>query len=161
MLWLEKEVILRHLRDKQEEHYLVMVVGEEIKKLGNFMNNIKKGLGGWMILLTMFLLLNFFIWFEASVKYALILTNIKYTIFFLVSSAITISFLYVLILEFKKKRKFVHFSIIVYWISLFLSIFINLINMNEDYLPLGAVIIGVIMNIYLKQSKRVENTFVN
>ena len=127
-----------------------------------------KGLGGWLILFQIglivssiqivFLLLSVISEFTSDIADIL---NLIYVLIF--GTLITIS----LIKFYKKKNNCPKFLIILLWVGFAFNLFFAIYNgsLNEEIVYSFDLIISLIVNIiwtlYLKKSKRVKNTFVN
>ena len=119
-------------------------------------------IGGWLILFTIGLFVITFIWVIMFVLSGIVLFGSTFETFSLVLfilSFLTMSFgIFSLILEFKKKKKFVKFLICTLILNLILTIVVSI--KFETYSNIISGILGAIVWIwYFVVSKRVKKTF--
>jgi len=130
----------------------------------------KEGLGGWMILPTVYFFISLFLMgFLATGVFTAVMSifvGIEGALGNLASSSMhLISFALILttiIFEFKKKQIFPKFAIITLW-AVFILTSLNAIIFLEFTVQqvLKDVAMPVILTLYLLKSQRVKNTFIN
>ncbi len=135
-----------------------------------------KGLGGWLVLFQIGIILSAILLARAIFN-LLDSLDITFNIFSLLLNIILLIFdIYVIILMYKKSRKFPKTTIITLWVSVAIysfSLIPAYLSKEVDISLRQYVVISMIANtffqaakaiiwtIYLKKSRRVKNTFVN
>lgn len=127
-------------------------------------NKIKKpnGIGGWLILPTIGLFLSAaiylfsFILFGAAIL--LDVANISDMYLFFTSIVMFCLVIYLIVIEFKKKKLFPKLAIFTLWLGVILAVISGLID--GDFYGVTQQTVGAILwSSYFKVSKRVKNTF--
>jgi|TARA_Y100000310_G_scaffold82293_1_gene78887 hypothetical protein len=118
-----------------------------------------KGIGGWLIIVTIGLLLGIVGYGFLTVTYAIEISSSIDVLLVLLMGAFTGITFYTLRLEFKESKHFPKWFIFYLWLGVFMGIIISLEDI--DYVSIfSSVIFAVIWTRYIKVSKRVKNTFV-
>ncbi len=121
-----------------------------------------KGIGGWLIMPTISLVLTGLI-YSGLVLILILDLLIASTIFDLLFIIILGGFayltIYTFILELKHRKIFINYMKIWLWSSVVIVLFLSFID--GDYSDIvGAIVFATIWTWYLEESKRVENTFI-
>ena len=127
-------------------------------------NNELKGLGGWLILVTVtiFLVLLTYFLFALIQVINLILGKINLSIasWLVLSIVYIVLFGYCLYLEFKHRKEFPTWFLTSMWISSILTIIIDQIQKSKVISSWWTIFVTLIWTWYFVKSKRVKNTFV-
>jgi len=123
-----------------------------------------EGIGGWLILPTIGLFLAVGLWLFNFVILGLSLSSEESgtyeLITFLISMIMAFLAVYLLVLEFKKKKHFPEWAIAYLWAGVLVTILLSVLD--GDYSDVFLTVIGaIIWTSYFNVSKRVKNTFVN
>ncbi|MAG79073.1 hypothetical protein CMI40_01720 [Candidatus Pacearchaeota archaeon] len=118
-----------------------------------------KGIGGWLILPTIGLLLGILLYSFLTILYAIDISSSFDVLLVLLLGVSTGITFYTLRLEFKESKRFPRWYIFYLWFGLFVAIMISFGDV--DYTSISSsIIFAVIWTWYIKVSKRVKNTFV-
>ncbi len=136
-----------------------------------------KGLGGWLVLFQIGLILSIIIIFKAILNFNSDDFEIRFNILSMLLNILTIMAMgYVLILFYTKSKRFQKTAIIVLWASVaiyLLSMILASFSQEIDASLRVYLFVSIVSNtlfqtakatiwtLYLKKSKRVKNTFVN
>lgn len=123
-----------------------------------------QGIGGWLILPTLnFLIIAIASTFVSIVSAGVLLSGefeINDIVFFSIYALLALLTIYVVILEFKKKKTFPNWAIAALWISVAATIFLSILDGDYAYV-FGSIVGAVIWTSYFNTSKRVKNTFID
>jgi len=133
-------------------------------KISKSKNNELKGLGGWLILVTVTLVLVPLMYFLFALIQIIdiILGKISFSIvlWLVISIVYTVLFGYCLYLESKHRKEFPTWFLTLIWISLILTIIIDQIQKSGFIFSWWTIFVTLIWTWYFTKSKRVKNTFV-
>tara|TARA_Y100000034_G_C6877323_1_gene401451 strand:- start:146 stop:523 length:378 start_codon:yes stop_codon:yes gene_type:complete len=118
-----------------------------------------KGIGGWLIIPTIGLLLSILAYGIFTILDAFEISSSMDFLLVLLMGAFTGIIFYTLRLEFKESKRFPKWYIFYLWLGILMGIIISLEDI--DYISISSsVFFAVIWTWYIKVSKRVKNTFV-
>ena len=121
-----------------------------------------KGIGGWLIIPTISLVLTGLIYGGLTIIFALILLidgTLLDLVFVLILGGFSYLAIYTFILELKHRKSFVNYMKVWLWGSVVIVLFLSFID--GDYSDIvGAIVFATVWTWYLEESKRIRNTFI-
>ncbi len=120
-----------------------------------------KGLGGWLILPAIGLIINSLAlsYFSLESFMIILLEDFSFILFFVLDVAGACFFIYTTVLFFKEKRNLPKWMIFVLWYQ-FIYVIILSISTEGYSNVLGSLAAAWIWTSYFRESKRVKNTFI-
>jgi len=120
-----------------------------------------KGIGGWLILPTIGLILSALVFAYGTLSFLVYISEEGAYFMFLLYGSIAFLSIYSLILLFRKKKAFPTVAIITLWAGVGFVLIMSWLFPEEGYGDIFPTLIGVIIwTWYFRVSKRVKNTFV-